>query len=199
MVRSIVFLEGVGGTSFEELEKEVEDVGVSRGRMVSRFQFARPAVEFSLFDQIILTPPVGAVNLAMLPDAVLSSSSLRKSSATVCFEALKSFLRCTSALSFLYSDFRGLFVGDFRGEVDGEKSDSSESQTGKGKDRPVFDGLRGEWTSCQLLIIAELQNASILGLCGVGGILFFVFVGDLSLDFEGLVGGVTGRWEPLNL
>ena len=156
----------------------IEDVGVRRGRIISRFQFARPAVELSLFDQIILTPPVGAVNLAILPDAILSSSSRRKSSATVRFEASKSFLRCTSALSFLYGDFRGLLVGDFRGEVDREKSDSSDSQTGKGKDKPVFGGLRGEWTSCQLLTISELQNASMLGLCGVGGILGLVFVGD---------------------
>ena len=70
----------------------MEDFEDSEGRMISRFQLARPAVELSLLDQMILMPPVAVVKLDIFPNAMRSSSSLRKFSAMPCFEVSNSFL-----------------------------------------------------------------------------------------------------------
>lgn len=57
MVRSIVLVLEL--ELVLPLAEEVPVEGCFR-RITSLFQFARPAVEFSLLDQIILTPPVEA-------------------------------------------------------------------------------------------------------------------------------------------
>lgn len=52
----------------------------------------------------------------------------------------------------------------------------------------------GEYSSFHALTISWLQNASMLGRCGVGGIRVFKdLLGEVSLDFDGLSGGVVGR------
>lgn len=48
----------------------------------------------------------------------------------------------------------------------------------------------GEYSSVQALTTSWLQKASRLGRCGVGRRNFCTFVGELSLDFDGLAGGV---------
>ena len=110
-----------------------------------------------------------------------------------CFESSKSFLRCNSALSFLNGDLTGLFVEDSRGDVGAEKSDSFNSLIGNVSLDELMFCFCGEWTSCQLFVISALQNASMLGRCGVGGTFAFSFLGDWSLGLIGLVGGVIGR------
>lgn len=82
--------------------------------MVSHFQFARPAVVFSLFDQIVLTPPVEAVKRAMLPPVISVSSSTRKSVASVAFVALKTLRAVAAARDAAVAVD---LVGDLRGEA----------------------------------------------------------------------------------
>ena len=57
-------------------------VGSFEGRVVvlvvSRRQFARPAVELRVLLQMSWTPPVEALREAMLPDVIFWSSSVRK-------------------------------------------------------------------------------------------------------------------------
>src|SRR6187402_2025533 len=78
--------------------------------MVSRFQFARPAVVFSFLLQIIFTPPVEAANLEISPLVILASSSERKDSARECLDCEKAFLASRATRSGL----TGLFLGDVR-------------------------------------------------------------------------------------
>lgn len=80
-------------------------------RMVSLFQFARPAVVFSFLDQIILTPPVEADRAEILPDVMVLSSSVRKVDATLCFRREKAFL---ASLATRSSCLVGLFLGEPR-------------------------------------------------------------------------------------
>lgn len=56
-----------------------------RVRMVSHFQFARPAVVLSLRDQRIWTPPVEAVRRAMAEEVMVVSKAVRKEAARACF------------------------------------------------------------------------------------------------------------------
>lgn len=64
--------------------------------MVSRRQFARPAVVVSFLDQIIWTPPVEAESWAIWPDVILESISARKSDAMVCLAVENAFLKSLS-------------------------------------------------------------------------------------------------------
>lgn len=73
--------------------------------MVSRFQFARPAVVFSFLDQIIWTPLVEAASSDIFPPVILVSSSARKDSAKTRFFSEKAFLASRTA--------RSCFIGDF--------------------------------------------------------------------------------------
>ena len=67
-----MILADEGSVAFRDMdegEEQDEDSEGSAGRMISRFQLARPAVELSFLDQIILTPPVAAVRDPISPDA----------------------------------------------------------------------------------------------------------------------------------
>ena len=77
-------------------------------RIVSRFQFARPAVVESFLLQIILTPPVGAEREEILLAVMVVSSSWRKDSASSCLRAVKTFLASLARRS----NFVGLFLGE---------------------------------------------------------------------------------------
>ena len=156
------------------------------GRIVSRLQFARPAVVLSFLLHIIFTPPVDSAISEILPSVTLLSSSFRKDSARSC-------LICENA--FLASLVRrwGL-IGSFRGEKRSVLS-SKGLRVGLGV-------LRGECSSFQSLIISWDQNASELWRWGEVGICGSL-VGEgrargLSL---GLVGGVVKRipFETLRL
>lgn len=85
--------------------------------MVSRFQFARPAVVMSFLDQMIWTPPVEAESSAMRPDVILVSSSRRKSEAMVCLEIEKAFLESLSMRGALNEG--GFLKRDLPPEVEG--------------------------------------------------------------------------------
>lgn len=67
-------------------------------RIVSRFQFARPAVVFSFLDHRILTPPVEAERAEIWPLVILVSSSTRNEAANSCFRASKAFLAALASL-----------------------------------------------------------------------------------------------------
>ena len=85
-----------------------------RDRSVSRFQFARPAVESSFLLHISLTPPVGAARVDSFPEVTVSSNSLRKEIASSCFVDSNCFRRSMAFLSLL----AGLLAGDLEGEGD---------------------------------------------------------------------------------
>lgn len=109
-------------------------VGEDLDLMVSRFQFALPAVEFSFLLQIILTPPVASASFWISPLVTLSSSSLKKFSASATFVASNSFFffaRAFLACAAAARAFVGLvFVGlapPFFGEVFRATSSSSSS------------------------------------------------------------------------
>lgn len=111
-------------------------------RKVSLFQFARPAVERSFLLHTMWIPPEDAANAAIWPLVVFSSTSFRKEVARLCFFSLKIFLCWISSLSF----FIGLLIGDFRGDADGEGSDSSSSLMGIILlERSVCGVFRGEY------------------------------------------------------
>jgi len=77
----------------------------------------------------------------------------------------------------------------------GLSSSSSESKITNLFFRGDVNSFRGEYCSFHALTTSGAQNASMLGRCGVGGILFVVLEGEMSLGFEGLGGGdgVRGR------
>lgn len=87
-------------------------------RTPSRRQLARPAVEESFLDQMILMPPVEADRVETWLSAMVWSTSARKEVARECFCALKAFRLASAALSFL----TGLLHGLLRGDSDGERS-----------------------------------------------------------------------------
>lgn len=148
--------------------------------MVSRFQFARPAVVLSFLLQMIFTPPVEAESLAISPLVILVSSSARKDSASACFDCENAFL----ASFAIRSCFTGLFLGDPSGTVFSAKD--------LGLGNRVF---WGEYSSFQSLTTSCCQKPSILGRCGVDGIRGNCFLGDCNrLGCKvGLPGGVTNR------
>lgn len=110
--------------------------------MVSRFQFARPAVVFSFLDQIILTPPVEAERADTLPDVMVLSSSVRKVDARSCLRSLKAFFASLEAFS---SFLVGLFLGEPRSIFSGDDG-----------------GFRGEYSSFHSLMTSCSQKASML-------------------------------------
>lgn len=83
--------------SVEEVVVVEVDVAGMLVRMVSHFQFARPAVVLSLLDQMIFTPPVDAERRAMLPEVIVLSSSARKAAARSCLFASNAFLAAVAA------------------------------------------------------------------------------------------------------
>lgn len=149
-------------------------------RMVSRFQFARPAVVLSFLLQSILTPPVEAASSAIFPSVIFSSSSLRKDSVRSCLVWEKVFLASLVR--------RSGFMGDFRGE---KRTFPSTSVRGLRVGLGVF---RGEYSSFQSLTTSWDQNASELCRWGDVGIR-----GSLAGDGRmrgwslGLPGGVVNR------
>lgn len=151
--------------------------------MVSRLQFARPAVVCSFLDQIIWTPPVEAESCAIRPDVILESSSARKSEAMVCLAAAKAFLESLS--------MRGAFagIGFLKREVppDIEGGWSLGLEIG-------WRVFMGEYWSFQSLTRSCDQKLSMLGRCGVDG-MRDSFLGDVSLRglSSGLPGGVESR------
>lgn len=122
-------------------------------RNVSRFQFARPAVDWSFLLQISLMPPADSAIEAIRPAVTFWSRSWRKEDARVCFVVSKALRRDLSALE-------GLLGGDLRGEIDGETEVSSD----RGKSLRGEDSFLGEYWSFQSLTTSALQKASILGL-----------------------------------
>ena len=109
--------------------------------MVSRRQFARPAVDESFFDQMSLMPPVDSASCDTWPLVMVWSTSARKEAAMSSFCELKALRRAIAALS----GFVGLFVGLFRGELHGEASPSLSSGDMKRFRRLVKGVLRGEY------------------------------------------------------
>ena len=168
-------------------------VGSFEGRevvlVVSRRQFARPAVELRVLLQISWTPPVEALREAICPEVIFWSSSVRKASARACLRAAKSFAAWRSARVRLV----GLEVWDFLGEDVGDVlSDLASGRKG------FFLGdlivLRGECLSFQSFTWLGLQKPSRLCRRGGVGILVFGFEGDTRRDFVGEAGGgVVGR------
>lgn len=71
--------------------------GERRVLIVSRRQFARPAVELRVLLQMSWTPPVEALRAAIWPAVISASSSARNDSARACLRAAKSFLAWISA------------------------------------------------------------------------------------------------------
>jgi hypothetical protein len=163
---------------------EEEDVDGCFLRITSRFQFARPAVEFNLLDQIILTPPVEADRARTWPFAITSSISLRKDCARSCFWASKYFFAARAAFlpSFCFLSLISLtglldgLLGGFRGDVVGEfESEGLEELLSESRRR--WRLLRrppgvflGEYWSFQSLITSWDQNVSMLGRWGDWGI-----------------------------
>lgn len=166
----------------------VEEEEGGLGRKASRFHVARPAVEFSFLLHTNLTPPVEAASADTWPEVMVSSNSLRNSSASACFEVSKAFLRAIASLSFFAGVLVGLLV--FEGEVDGETLFSDSSLSGKSCRRT--GDLRGEYVSFQSLISEALQKASREGRWGERGMRAWgVLEGDWRRGFEGEVGGVV--------
>lgn len=110
-----------------------DDVLPSAGleRRASRFQFARPAVEFSFLLQMIWMPPADSAMAVTRPSATLVSSSWRKAVANWCFWSSKALRRAMAALSLLLGLFNGLLSGLFLGDAEGERSVPSSSRTEK--------------------------------------------------------------------
>ena len=158
-----------------------------RCRIASRRQFARPAVEESFLDHLIWMPPVDEDSWATWPFVRAWSTSARKERARSCFLSLKALRWAMAVLSFL----AGLLDGLLRGETIGEISSSLSSGSTWRCRRIDFGVFRGEYWSFQSLMTSWLQNASMLGLCGVGGIGAF-FDGDCKRGLIGLEGGVSG-------
>lgn len=153
-------------------------------RMVSRFQFARPAVVFNFLLQMIFTPPVEAASLATWLLVMTVSSSMRNVSAKRCLRSANAFL----ASFIIRFCFTGLFFGEKRASSDIvlllEKRD-----VGGG-----LGALRGEYSSFQSLTTSWLQKSSTDGPWGVEG-MRWIFLGDckpLGLS-SGLPGGVVKR------
>ena len=128
-----------------------------RLRIVSRFQFALPAVELSFLLQIMRTPPVDDESLDSRPSVMVLSNSSRKASARACFFELNSFFCSMSFLSF----FAGFLMGLFLAASDGERLPSSSKEGIRGVLLILFCG---EYWSFQSLITSWLQKESVLGL-----------------------------------
>lgn len=154
--------------------------------VVSRRQFARPAVELRVLLQMRRTPPVVALRFWIWPTVMVWSSSARKDSARACLRAEKAFFACASCEAWVR--FVGLWV-DFLGEEVGDVG-SLEGSWRKGfflGDLMVF---WGECLSFQALTSLGLQKPSRLCLeIGGVGILVLVFEGDTRRDFDGDCGG----------
>lgn len=158
--------EGIG----TEVEEDAEVDGRDFVRMVSRFQFALPAVVSNLLLHTTLTPPVSAHNLPISPPASFSSNSLRNASAILSFRAENCFNAARSAFAFSGD---GTLEGEVRlvGEV--EKS-----------------FLEGEWVSFQVLIRSAAQKEGEVERCGVLG-MWAGLLGDFRVvGLVGLPGGV---------
>ena len=116
--------------------------------LVSRRQFARPAVVFSVLLQTILTPPVLAVSAPIRPCATTLSSSAKNATAISFFLASQSLRASISALL----RFVGLccLLGDLLlGDAGVGLEDLSREMTSL---RGETGGLRGECWSFQPLM-----------------------------------------------
>jgi hypothetical protein len=149
----------------------LSELGRERVLVVSRFQFARPAVVVRVFDQISCTPPVLAASDEIWPFVMVESSSARKPEANASFDD-------SNVLRSAISDFVR-FVGDNGGVVE-EYCDFLPG------DLSVFCG---EYVSFQVLTASAVQKASRLGLRGGVGIRSFFLEGDWRRDFDGDCGG----------
>jgi hypothetical protein len=171
-----------------------EEEGAGRVvRVVSRRQFALPAVELRVLLQTSWTPPVEAVRAAIWPFVILESSSDKKDSARACLRVSKSLaawrsarVRLVGLLLMLLWGFLGEAVGDVLSELI-----SGRRGFFLGDDLMV---LRGECLSFQSLTWLGLQKPSRLCRRGGVGILVFGFEGDTRRDLVGDAGGgVLGR------
>ena len=157
-------------------------------RTVSRFQFARPAVEFSVFDQTSFTPPVLAERDEILPSVIVSSRSRRKESAILCLVSSKALRASISAFV--------RFVG-LSSNLLGEEGGETEDDDGSARKRAFLGerrGFCGEYVSCHSLMFFASQKASMLGRPGGVGRRNFFFDGETSFTFDGDAGGgVEGR------
>lgn len=163
---------------------------MAAARIVSRFQFARPAVVSSLLDHSIFTPPVVAARVPIWLFVIFESNSARKAEARACLLSSNNFFVSLAALD---SCFVGLAI------LLGEVSRWEKLESGGWSFGFVKSSFRGEYSSFQSLITSACQKLSILGRCGVFGIVICeVFLlgetrpkGPRSL--EGLPGGVVSR------
>ena len=130
-------------------------------------------------------PPVASASRPTSPPVMAESTSARNELAISCFELSKALRLASAILSF----FAGLLDGLLVGEGGVAISESLSSKINRFF-RAVMGVFRGEYSSFQSLMTSWLQNASMLGRCGVGGMRNFLG-GDCNLDFEGLDGGVT--------
>ncbi len=110
-------------------------------RTVSRFQFARPAVVWSLLVHLILIPPVAAVSSANRPLVIVSSSSRRNASAVSCLRSSNSFFAALCSAPFLQGFvWRGSCLAPV-GKASGENAPcSSRRQTPGSRKHPYLDG-----------------------------------------------------------
>lgn len=149
-------------------------------RIVSRFQFARPAVVFSFLDQIIWMPPVEEARREIWPEVILLSSSVRKEVARVCFFSENAFLASFARRP----GFVGLF---FAGEKRRASLGGSSCGFGLG-----WSFLGGEYSSFQSFTTSWLQKLSMLGRWGEMGIRGTFFGDNKVFGFSsGLPGGVV--------
>ena len=166
--------------------------GEGGARVVSRRQFARPAVELRVLLQISWTPPVEALRSAIWPDVMAESSSRRKEAARACLRVAKVFFwawRSERLVGLL------LLLWGFLGEDDVGDVLSDFGSGMKGFFLGDLMVLRGECLSFQSFTWLGLQKASRLWRRGGVGILGFGFEGDTRRDFVGGGGGggVLGR------
>lgn len=138
-----VFVDGVAVGPMVEA-----DVPSLLVRMVSHFQFARPAVVLSLLDQMIFTPPVDPERRAMLPEVIVLSSSVRNAAARSCLFVSNAFLAAVAARA---ADVILALLGDLVGE-DGVGVISSSDPCVYWSFRGECKIFLGEYSSVQALI-----------------------------------------------
>lgn len=135
-------------------------MGLPSGRIeedfiVSRFQFARPAVVLSFLDQMIFMPPVEAASKETWLFVMVASSSARKEVARACFFSEKAFFASFTKRPCLTRLF---LVGEKRRTP----SETSLSSSGSNFDLG-FGVFLGEYSSFQSLMTSCSQKLSMLG------------------------------------
>lgn len=189
-------------------------------RMVSRRQFARPAVVLRVLLQRIFTPPVGVVMEAMRPFVMVVSRRVRKVVARECFSASKTFC-CVRSWAGVGDGEVERLIGDrdllglvcrFRGEVVGEVVSSSLSLSEEAMEMRSSwlswashfcflgetSGFEGENLSWCEFTRSASQKASRLWRWRLGAVGIWTRVLEGEISFDEVVagttsGGVVGR------